>query len=737
MKPPAVDGRRKALWLAALTLALAAVAGSLPATASAIDPDPAATGPFAIHQVDYSAGRVALTLPKKKGVDATFGQPLQGSVTYPATGSGWPVVVFLHGRHGTCLDRRGDDYIPFPGDENTNCPDRKGRDGKVRERRVRSYSGYGYIADRLASQGYLVVSADANRIASYEYFSAKAGIRARAQLVGATLDLIGRWHAGAEDLIPEKTGLPPVTDLAGAPDLGNIALMGHSRGGDAVTRFISFNRKRSTIYPLNGVVAIGPTDMAGDDPFRSGATNLAELLPGCDGDVADLQGGHVFERVKNSPEGKPFAKYQWLLGGANHNWFNTIWKKDDADYTAATALDSACGHEPFGSDRLGRAAQRSAGLDLVTGFVRTYAGGEGEFAPALETGSGLPGMRASYIGPKTERRLIVGPAPKAATRRNNLGGAIRRKGLKLSWCDAKQNRRRNQAKRCPGFRGGGESTINRSWTRQLVVDWKRRSRLVTELPRSAADASVYRDLVFRAVTTLSRQNPASRTQRLDVVLKDHSGSEFRVAAESYSKALQPPAGDRTRQLILSDIRIPLVDFTGVNLADVASVRLEFGNRGRTHGQVQIADLAFQGSIGPAPAASGRSATAAAPFPGPATAVDAILTVTGKGPVQHSTDCPARPASILDSSPRVEGGRLVMSGRLESHGCDARVQVALFDRTGNQCRFVSAEGRYGEPASCGQPYSLIPEVTAGGEWSLSIPWTGKQGVPDLKLGTIPL
>ena len=744
MNAPVSDARQGALVRAILSILVAVAALGWVASASAVEPDPAVPGPYEVSHVDYRGGKVALTLPKGRKMSTSFNQPLRGSVTYPASGENWPVVVFLHGRHATCVDRKGENFIPLPGEDNPNCPDRIGGNGKPVERWIRSYDGYRYLADRLASQGYLVISADANKIASYEYASARAGIRARYQLVGATLDLARRWGAGSEELVPEEKGLPAITDLAGRMDLGHIALMGHSRGGDAVNQFIAFNQKRSTVYPLDGVVAIGPTDNSAANPFRNGGTNLAEILPACDGDVFDLQGGHVFERVKNSLRGRNASKYQWLVGGTNHNWFNTIWKEDDGKYSAATDLDSACGRQSPTSVRLGRAEQRKAGLALVNGFIRTFAGGESAFEPALETGSGAPGVKASYIAPLASRRLIIGPGRKSPTGMNSLGGTIRKRGLSLGWCDATEVKWLKQRKKCPGFSGGDESTVNRSWTRQLVVEWKRKSRITTVIPEASDDASAYRDLVFRAVTTTSGRNPApfdnqkvaDSTQRLDVVMVDHLGYSHSVPAEAYSSALNPTVGDRTRQLVLSDVRIPLADFVGVNLADLASIRLEFGNRGRTHGQIQVADLAFQGSVVPAPLSIPADRNAR-PLPGPGTAVDAILTDVSPGSSLPASGCSGEPSVALTSGPEVTGDRLLLKGQLRSPGCEARVQVSLFERNGELCRYFTPAGELGQAVDCGNPYSLIPAVDDGGDWMISIPWTDRAPVPEVSLAAVAL
>jgi hypothetical protein len=72
-------------------------------------------------------------------------------VTAPANDIGpMPLVLFLHGRHSTC-------YLGGPDGEESGdwpCPDGW--------RPVPSYTGYRYIADVLASQGYLTVSIAAN-----------------------------------------------------------------------------------------------------------------------------------------------------------------------------------------------------------------------------------------------------------------------------------------------------------------------------------------------------------------------------------------------------------------------------------------------------------------------------------------------------------------------------------------------------------------------------------------------
>ena len=122
------------------------------------------------------------------------------------------------------------------------------------------------------------------------------------------------------------------TKLTGRLDLDHIGLMGHSKGGEAVSRFLELNAGRQPQYNIDGVVALAPSDSGNQAPGeRAPGTNWAVLLPACDGDVFDVQGGNAFERAKAAPQGRRFAKFQWLVAGTNHDWFNTVWYQEDHD----------------------------------------------------------------------------------------------------------------------------------------------------------------------------------------------------------------------------------------------------------------------------------------------------------------------------------------------------------------------------------------------------------------------
>jgi len=221
---------------------VAFVAAILGAPAAAKLPDPLEPGKLGVNVVEYEAGEIALTIPQVDGTAASFTQPLEGSVTFPTGPGPWPVVLFLHGRHETCIDAGGVEYIPEAGSAEVQCPDVFGPNGEQLQTRIDSYAGYGSLASLLVSRGYAVVSPSANVIASFDAEGSDGGIAARTQVIGATLDLMRRWTNGAGPSVAGDPDHTIGTRLTGRLDLTRVALMGHSRGAEGVTQYIAFNR---------------------------------------------------------------------------------------------------------------------------------------------------------------------------------------------------------------------------------------------------------------------------------------------------------------------------------------------------------------------------------------------------------------------------------------------------------------------------------------------------------------
>lgn len=242
-----------------------------------------------------------------------FATTLYGVVRHPVEleEGPFPLVLAMHGNHGNCRNPGDpeDDFCSTSTDHECAFP------GQLT---APNAEGYDYFLDTLAAQGYVTVSISGNAMNCRDDF-----IIERAQLVVEHLRRWSDWQGGAGEL----GGL-----FAGHLDLDRVGLVGHSRGGDAVSNVPGILASA----PIPGlqvvsVFAVAPTDYH-DVLVRD--TNLAVLLPACDGDVSNLMGHRHYDRSVGYDDGVEQA--QVLYVGANHNFFNTEWRQSEWAYSAGT-----------------------------------------------------------------------------------------------------------------------------------------------------------------------------------------------------------------------------------------------------------------------------------------------------------------------------------------------------------------------------------------------------------------
>src|SRR5262249_28238762 len=149
---------------------------------------------------------------------------------------------------------------------------------------------------------------------------------------------------------PEGAGLPEA--LRGKLNLEQVALIGHSRGGEGVRAALALYRNGDpwppapdwrSLIPGLGIAAIfevGPTDasvhshtgppFAPAGPVNASGVKWNVLLPMCDGDVSSLSGIRPFDRMMMQPQNilenaSPTQKSVYTVWGANHSFYNTEW----------------------------------------------------------------------------------------------------------------------------------------------------------------------------------------------------------------------------------------------------------------------------------------------------------------------------------------------------------------------------------------------------------------------------
>ncbi len=204
-----------------LTTALLLLAGckpvtAPPATAAApvaapeATPAPIATPASLPPALEYNLGDATL-VQERFPEDSRFrNMPvrLNGVIAVPeGDGGPYPVAVILHGTHPGCPVMG--DIDPWP------C---------APEEEQPNYRGFGYLASALAAKGYVVLVPNINAENTFGFGEPTPHERL-GQLLDLQLQALAEAAAGGEN----KFGV----DLAGRADLHRLALLGHSRGGEA------------------------------------------------------------------------------------------------------------------------------------------------------------------------------------------------------------------------------------------------------------------------------------------------------------------------------------------------------------------------------------------------------------------------------------------------------------------------------------------------------------------------
>ena len=300
----------------------------------------AATGPLAVATGSYkftARNEPLVATDRKVDLWAEVYRPAELGAR-PA-----PLLVFLHGNHGTCgrFDAgqgvRVDDRTDYT--DTGKCPN--GYEVTP------NHLGYGYLAEELASWGYVVVSINANRgVTAGSPASGDSGLNLmRGRLILRHLALLSAWSRGEGDLAPPASlGFDP----RGSLDFSQVGLMGHSRGGEGARAALQQFRDAGSPFPerigklkIRSIFEIGPVDGQTSRELDADGVNSIILLPSCDGDVSDLQGMHVFDRVfdaKPNADKRDAFHGTIAVWGANHNAYNTEWLTSDAGSCSGTRM---------------------------------------------------------------------------------------------------------------------------------------------------------------------------------------------------------------------------------------------------------------------------------------------------------------------------------------------------------------------------------------------------------------
>jgi dienelactone hydrolase len=263
---------------------------------------PAEAAPARVR--DYDLGRVRIATP---GPFGPLPVRLWGALGVPVGPGPHPVVLVLHGRHGT------------------GCPagELDGETWPCFRREQRHDLGMRFAVKALARRGIVALAPDLN--GAYTGGWGEPDDRNRwPRIVNRTLAAVA-----AEATV--GSGRFPLS-LEGKVDLGRLGLLGHSLSGFHAVR--SARRRAANGTPVEIAAGRGPVRalflLA---PVPSGLrlpdVPAATVVGSCDGDT-DAEGRRYFDRARRAT-GRTRPVFLVRLERANHNFFNRNLARQGAD----------------------------------------------------------------------------------------------------------------------------------------------------------------------------------------------------------------------------------------------------------------------------------------------------------------------------------------------------------------------------------------------------------------------
>ena len=225
--------------------------------------------------------------------------PLNARVWYPEGEGPFPLALIVHGNHSM------QDY---------------------------SDPGYEYLGELLASRGIILASVDENFI-NGSWSDIFGGLDeendARGWLLLEHLKVWHQWNQTEDHVFHGKI------------DTANLALIGHSRGGEAVAHAAMFNSlpyypddasvKFDYDFNIKSIVAIAPVDgqyKPGETRAKFEDVSYFVLHGAQDADVSSFMGSQQYERIRFTDSLYHFKAGVYIYG-ANHGQFNTSWGEND------------------------------------------------------------------------------------------------------------------------------------------------------------------------------------------------------------------------------------------------------------------------------------------------------------------------------------------------------------------------------------------------------------------------
>ncbi|MFF2482007.1 alpha/beta hydrolase [Paenibacillus sp. NPDC058071] len=315
--------------------------------------------------------------------------PINGTVWMPEGDGPFPITLMVHGNHLM------EDF---------------------------SDGGYRYLGELLASKGIIAVSVDEN----FLNYSVWSGIPDNDMLVRSWVLL---KHLQQLNVFSETGGHALYSRI----DWDRVALLGHSRGGQAVAmaadadKWFSDDKSLTGFEPkIKSVIALAPTDRkVNDKSAELQDVNYLTLQGARDADVNSFYGDRQYIRTSFTPAAGYF-KASLYIAEANHSRFNTDWGTMDESMPGGLLLNQR--------GMLTGEEQRSIAQVYVSAFLEATLNDKAEYLPLFhDYRSGLAWLPSSteYISRYEDATFLAAARYEEDTQKTTLpeGGKLEAEGL--------------------------------------------------------------------------------------------------------------------------------------------------------------------------------------------------------------------------------------------------------------------------------------------------------------------
>lgn len=493
--------------------------------------------------VEYNLGED--TIKQSYGQDMPY--EINGVIGVPKEGENHPIVYIMHGTH-EINDYNNDRYD----------------------------LGFKYLVEELAKSGFLTVAINTNAQYVFEYGEPYAYERLN-QIYDKHFESLKTAINGGENKFGVKL------DKKG--NINRVGLIGHSRGGLSLDEIVSSQKEKGN-QNVFGMVKVAPSNWIIIDDANPDIPT-AFIQPEYDGDVVGHDSQQSFDEIKKKDNFNSWVSMVFLKG-ANHNFFNDNVKNDDKRLGYADE-----NHDEF----LDRKGQKEFLVNYSIDFLYKALGKEinSEIFDATKSNiSKAYGfhIKSSFIS--NEEELLLGALDKESVNENLFGGGNTANNLIIDYVIESYIPNDDQL---GIFNQGG----NPEKMELLNITWdNKKGEYILDISEEKKDISEFKSIsLYMGIDPGNELNRIGENQSFSLVIKDGEGKESTVILDTKTSALNWPAGKImdtdlgpiwSMPTSLSDARISLDKFKGVDLKNIDSITLKFDQT--KQGSLLIRDIRF-------------------------------------------------------------------------------------------------------------------------------------------------